>query len=233
MEFFNLNENSLLITWNQNLDSNLTNLLTSYRNIIMSICGDDIQDCVQSIKSLLVIINNNGSSIKEIIEKIKMIDPMKINIKNKKIKVWKIPVCYDLEFAPDIKAVSDLNNISIQDLIEIHLSKTYDVLSMGFLPGFMYLGKTDNRIHCERKVKPSLKIRKGSIGLALNQTCIYPTESPGGWNIIGVTPIELFNLQSNSPCFSKPGDKIQFVEISKSQYVSSLKNPDKPDFIEL
>ena len=79
----------------------------------------------------------------------------------------------------------------------------------------------------------SLNIKKGSIGLALNQTCIYPTESPGGWNIIGITPIELFNLQSNSPCFSKPGDKIQFVEISKSQYVSSLKNPDKPDFIEL
>ena len=199
----------------------------------MSICGDDIQDCVQSIRSLLVIIHNNGSPIKEIIEKIKMIDPKKINIKNKKIKVWKIPVCYDLEFAPDIRAVSDLNNISIQDLIEIHLSKTYDVLSMGFLPGFMYLGKTDNRIHCERKEKPSLKIKKGSIGLALNQTCIYPTESPGGWNIIGITPVELFNLQSNSPCFSKPGDKIQFVEISKSQYVSSLKNLDKPDFIEL
>ena len=74
MQFFNLNENTFLITWNQNLDSNLTNLLTSYRNIIMSICGDDIQDCVQSIKSLLVIINNNGSSIKKIIEKIKMID---------------------------------------------------------------------------------------------------------------------------------------------------------------
>ena len=68
------NENTFLITWNQNLDSSLTNLLTSYRNIIMSICGDDIQDCVQSIKSLLVIIHNNGSSIKEIIDKIKIIE---------------------------------------------------------------------------------------------------------------------------------------------------------------
>tara|TARA_B100000927_G_C16459280_1_gene467174 strand:- start:810 stop:1511 length:702 start_codon:yes stop_codon:yes gene_type:complete len=233
MQFFNLNETTFLVTWNQDLDSDLTKLLTLYRNIIMSICGDDIQDCVQSIRSLLIIIDNHRTSTKDIIEKIKMIDPKKINYKNKKIKVWKIPVCYDLEFAPDIKAISDLNNISIEDVIEIHSSKTYDILSMGFLPGFMYLGKTDIKIHCDRKVKPSLKIKKGSIGLALNQTCIYPSESPGGWNIIGITPIELFNLQSDSPCFSKPGDKVQFVKISKPQYISSLQNPNKPDFIEL
>ena len=144
-----------------------------------------------------------------------------------------IPVCYDLEFATDINLLSDLNKISVRDIIEAHLSKTYDVLSMGFLPGFMYLGKTDKKLHCERKEKPSLNIRKGSIGLALDQTCIYPRQSPGGWHIIGNSPIEFFNLNSKYPCFSRPGDKIQFVDISKSQYKSSINRLDKPKLIEL
>ena len=97
----------------------------------------------------------------------------------------------------------------------------------------MYLGKTDKKLHCERKEKPSLNIRKGSIGLALDQTCIYPRQSPGGWYIIGNSPIEFFNLASKYPCFSKPGDKIKFVEISKYQYKSSINRLDKPKLIEL
>jgi inhibitor of KinA len=97
----------------------------------------------------------------------------------------------------------------------------------------MYLGKTDKKLHCERKEKPSLNIRKGSIGLALDQTCIYPRQSPGGWHIIGNSPIEFFDLNSKYPCFSRPGDKIQFVEISKSQYKSSINRLGKPKLIEL
>ena len=95
---------------------------------------------------------------------------------------------------------------------------------MGFLPGFMYLGNTDNRLYCERKPRPSLNIKKGSIGLALNQTCIYPQDSPGGWHIIGSSPINFFDLNYKSPCFAKPGDKIKFIEISKSRYESIKKN---------
>ena len=89
---------------------------------------------------------------------------------------------------------------------------------MGFLPGFMYLGFTDKNLHCERKEIPSLDIKKGSIGIALNQTCIYPQNSPGGWHIIGVSPLNFFDLKSKNPCFAKPGDKIQFTEISKKQF---------------
>ncbi len=233
MEFFNLSENSLLITWNSEINSNLTRLISSYKAEILTICKNDIQDCVQSISSILIIIDLNRISISEIVEKIKMIDYKKVNKNDRITKVWEIPVCYDLEYATDINLISDKNNISVREIIDTHLSKTYDVLSMGFLPGFMYLGKTDKKLYCERKEKPSFKIRKGSIGLALDQTCIYPRQSPGGWNIIGITPIELFNINSKNPCFSRPGDKIQFVEISKSEYKSFMNRLDKPKLKEL
>ena len=233
MEFFNLNENSILVSWKDELNSSLTRLISSYKTEILSLCKDDIKDCVQSIKSILITIDLKRTSIDEIVEKISMIDYEKINNNDRIIKVWEIPVCYDIEFATDINLLSDINNISVRDIIETHLSKTYDVLSMGFLPGFMYLGKTVKKLHCERKEKPSLNIRKGSIGLALDQTCIYPRQSPGGWHIIGNSPIEFFNLNSKYPCFSRPGDKIQFVEISKSQYKSSINRLDKPKLIEL
>ena len=108
--------------------------------------------------------------------------------------------------------------LSPSEIINIHKSKIYDVLSMGFLPGFMYMGFTDEKLHCERKETPSLNIKKGSIGIALNQTCIYSQDSPGGWHIIGISPLNFFDLKSKNPCFAKPGDKIQFIEISSKKY---------------
>ena len=133
-------------------------------------------------------------------------------------KTWQIPVCYDLKFAIDLENFAKEKKLSTSEIINIHKSKVYDVLSMGFLPGFMYLGFTDKNLHCERKEVPSLDIKKGSIGIALNQTCIYPQNSPGGWHIIGVSPLNFFDLKSKNPCFAKPGDKIQFTEISKKQF---------------
>ena len=133
-------------------------------------------------------------------------------------KIWQIPVCYDTKYAVDLESLANNKQLSPSEIIDAHKSKVYDVLSMGFLPGFMYLGFTNEHLHCERKQTPSLHIKKGSIGIALNQTCIYPQDSPGGWHIIGISPIDFFDLGSKTPCFAKPGDKNKFIEISSKQY---------------
>ena len=114
--------------------------------------------------------------------------------------------------------MSTLNSISIDEIIKIHSSTTYSVLSMGFLPGFLYLGVNDKKLYCERKDKPELNIKIGSIGIARDQTGIYPQDSPGGWRIIGRSPISFFNVNDKSPCFAKPGDKIKFQSISFSEF---------------
>ena len=215
--YFVFNERSILISYNHSINSKLISNLSNTRKTIETHLNDCIIEVVQSINSLLIIFDINKISANDLIKDLKRIEDMEDDLSESN-KTWQIPVCYDLKYAIDLEKLAKEKKLSTSEIINIHKSKVYDVLSMGFLPGFMYLGFTDKNLHCERKEVPSLDIKKGSIGIALNQTCIYPQNSPGGWHIIGVSPLNFFDLKSNNPCFAKPGDKIQFTEISKKQF---------------
>ncbi len=215
--YFVFNERSILISYNHSINSKLISNLSNTRKTIETHLNDCIIEVVQSINSLLIIFDINKISANDLIKDLKRIEHMEDDLFESN-KTWQIPVCYDLKFAIDLENFAKEKKLSTSEIINIHKSKVYDVLSMGFLPGFMYLGFTDKNLHCERKEVPSLDIKKGSIGIALNQTCIYPQNSPGGWHIIGVSPLNFFDLKSKNPCFAKPGDKIQFTEISKKQF---------------
>ena len=215
--YFVFNERSILISYNHSINSKLISNLSNTRKTIVTHLNDCIIEVVQSINSLLIIFDINKISANDLIKDLKRIEDMEDDLSESN-KTWQIPVCYDLKFAIDLENFAKEKKLSTSEIINIHKSKVYDVLSMGFLPGFMYLGFTDKNLHCERKEVPSLDIKKGSIGIALNQTCIYPQNSPGGWHIIGVSPLNFFDLKSKNPCFAKPGDKIQFTEISKKQF---------------
>lgn len=115
------------------------------------------------------------------------------------------------EYALDLEVISQTKNISKQKVIEIFTSKTYRVFMLGFLPGFAYMGEVDEQIAVPRKEAPRLKVPKGSVGIAGNQTGIYPLESPGGWQIIGKTDTELFTPQAGNPTFLQAGDLVKFV----------------------
>lgn len=128
-----------------------------------------------------------------------------------------IPVCYDKEFAPDTDRVAKENNISIEDVIQLHLSKQYRVYMLGFLPGFAYMGEVDERIGMARKPQPEL-VAAGSIGIAGRQTGVYPLASPGGWQIIGRTPLKLFDAIKDEPTLLKAGDTVQFISITKNEF---------------
>jgi len=227
-KYFVFNESSILISYDCPINSKLISNLSNAKKRIEIKLNDCIVEIVQSINSLLVIFDVTKISTDDIIAELK-----KIEIKESDLleshKTWQIPVCYDLKYAVDLKDLAKEKKLSTLEIINIHKSKVYDVLSMGFLPGFMYLGFTDENLHCERKDIPSQDIKKGSIGIALNQTCIYPQDSPGGWHIIGVSPLDFFDLKSKNPCFAKPGDKIQFTEISNKQFEKMKKEkPIKP-----
>ena len=215
--YFVFNERSILISYNHSINSKLISDLSNTRKTIETHLNDCIIEVVQSINSLLIIFDINKISANDLIKDLKRIEDMEDDLTESN-KTWQIPVCYDLKYAIDLEKLAKEKKLSTSEIINIHKSKVYDVLSMGFLPGFMYLGFTDKNLHCERKEVPSLDIKKGSIGIALNQTCIYPQNSPGGWHIIGVSPLNFFDLKSKNPCFAKPGDKIQFTEISNIQF---------------
>jgi inhibitor of KinA len=129
----------------------------------------------------------------------------------------KIPVCYEKKFAPDLEALAVDKNISTEELIGLHIERFYRVYMIGFLPGFAYMGKVDGRIATPRKKAP-VNVAAGSVGIAGEQTGIYPSSSPGGWNIIGRTPTRLFDKEKEKPVLLQPGDEIQFYPITEDEF---------------
>jgi inhibitor of KinA len=130
----------------------------------------------------------------------------------------RIPVCYGGDFGPDLSTVAHHNNISADTVIQIHAAGRYKVYMLGFLPGFPYLGGLDERIACPRLSTPRTVVPAGSVGIAGNQTGVYPVDSPGGWQLIGKTPLALFDAQKENAFLLKPGDSIVFYPISQDEY---------------
>ena len=129
-----------------------------------------------------------------------------------------IPVCYAKTFAPDIDELAAQKNISVEELIGLHTARTYRVYMIGFLPGFAYMGKVDEKLATPRRQKPRTNVPAGAVGIAGEQTGIYPLLSPGGWNIIGRTPLRLFAADSSEPVFFQPGDEVRFYSITEDEF---------------
>ncbi len=126
-----------------------------------------------------------------------------------------IPVYYNGE---DLGFVANLHQLSINEVIQIHTAKTYRVFMIGFLPGFAYMGKVDERIATPRLATPRTNVQAGSVGIAGFQTGIYPLPSPGGWQIIGQTPIKIFDATKDNPCLLQAGDEVRFVSINQNDF---------------
>ncbi|HEY6975913.1 MAG TPA: 5-oxoprolinase subunit PxpB [Chitinophagaceae bacterium] len=133
-------------------------------------------------------------------------------------KTVQIPVCYDISLGIDLKEMAEQKSLSVEEIIRLHSSVTYRVYMIGFMPGFPYMGKVNNKIATPRKNIPRKNVVAGSVGIADFQTGIYPFDSPGGWNIIGQTPMMMFNTQYTETCLLKPGDKVNFVPISLQEF---------------
>ena len=127
-------------------------------------------------------------------------------------RLIKIPVSFAKEYALDLEFVAKTNNLAPEKVVEIFTSQIYRVFMLGFLPGFAYLGEIDKRISAPRKQSPRPKVPPGSIGIAGRQTGIYSLESPGGWQIICRTNLEMFTPEAENPCLLQVGDSVKFYE---------------------
>jgi KipI family sensor histidine kinase inhibitor len=136
---------------------------------------------------------------------------------NRKENLIKIPTVYGETFGPDLEDVARLNNLSVSEVIRLHSAVEYPVYMMGFTPGFPYLGGMDARLSTPRLETPRKEVPAGSVGIAGSQTGIYSITSPGGWRIIGCTPLVLFDPQRESPFLINPGDRLRFVPVSAQE----------------
>jgi len=133
-------------------------------------------------------------------------------------EVVTVPVCYDLEFAPDLPAVAQQARLPVEEVIRLHSSPTYLVYFLGFSPGFVYLGGLPEILHTPRLATPRPSVAGGSVGIAGSQTGIYPVDSPGGWKLIGRTPLRMFDSEATPPTRLQPGDRMRFAQIDRTTF---------------
>jgi inhibitor of KinA len=129
-----------------------------------------------------------------------------------------VPVCYDPSLAPDLIEATQLTGCTIEEIIVLHTREIYTVYMLGFLPGFAYMASVNKKIQMPRKANPRKLVAAGSVGIAGEQTGIYPLEAPGGWQLIGQTPLKIFDITKEKPCLFKPGNKVKFEAISLEQF---------------
>ena len=213
------NEHSILIEWPPIIDENTLNSVLIFKNNILNHYTKLKVEVIYTYCSILVIYDFTIDNINDRFIELKSIFNTKGSVLNFESKVWEIPVCYDKEFGSDIEAYCRQKHITESEMIALHTSSIYKVYFIGFLPGFLYLGGLDSRLHLDRKNTPDLNVKKGSVAIGGKQTGIYPQDSPGGWHVIGKTPVELFNPSGQPPCLIQPGDAVKFVAIDKHTFV--------------
>ena len=131
--------------------------------------------------------------------------------------IIELPVCYDEEFGPDLKSVLEYGKITFEDLVKLHTKRPYLIYMMGFMPGFAYMGSVSDEIAMSRLKNPRAKVPAGSVAVAGKQTGMYPIEAPGGWRLLGRTPVRLYDPRHPEPRYNA-GDYIKFRAISKNDY---------------
>lgn len=209
---------ALTILFADRVSYQLSSKIIQLSNQVKQEIGCQLQDIVPAYQSLTLYfdpLTHSTSDIKRTLEKILNTN---ISVEKHQSKLIEIPVCYENEFSPDLSKLADYCQLTPQQVIQQHSKTQYLVHMLGFLPGFIYLGGLSERLICPRKSVPALQIPAGSVAIGGDQTGIYPIASPGGWHIIGRTPISLFKPQDKQPFIASPLDQIKFKPISQAEY---------------
>jgi inhibitor of KinA len=218
-----MSEKSLLFQVDSTLNAALSTEIALLKKALESYFELEKVNYIVSYTSILVLFNEtipitpNTSAqtwLEAIYEKVKKLMTNSINL-DTTTRVIKIPVWYN---GLDLPIIASEKGLSVEKIIELHTQNKYHVYSIGFKPGFAYMGFVYDQISSERHPKPRLNIEAGSVGIAGNQTGIYPEDSPGGWKIIGKTPLRVFDATLVNPCLLQNGDQVHFYSISELDY---------------
>lgn len=211
-------ECAILIEWPTEINRKILMDVLSFKDKIANENVKSIVNIVPAYSSILVSYDVFEFDFENELNKLKTIQDQQYDKIKSVFQNWRIPVCYDASFGIDLEVLASAKNKSVEDLIKQHSEINYIVYFIGFLPGFLYLGGLDESLHMPRKETPRLKVEKGAVAIGGKQTGIYPSESPGGWHIIGNSPISFFDPFKSNPCFAKPGDTVTFYPVSLKTY---------------
>lgn len=176
-----------------------------------------IKDLVPSYRSLMVVYDPLIISLNSLESQMNAIWNALDNARLPDPRTVEIPVVYGDKYGPDLEWIADYHKMTRQDVIRLHTQPTYQVYMIGFMPGYPYMGEVPDELVTPRRKTPRTHVPGGSVGIAQKQTGIYPVASPGGWQIIGRTPVRLFDPQGKPPSFLEMGDRVKFFVITEQE----------------
>lgn len=213
-------EQGIVIEFGNKICADVNARVHNLAKILVDTMGSNIVEVVPTYRSLLIYFDPMQIQRKQLV---KHIEDVIVSEKSGQVaimqgKIVYIPVCYNEEFGPDLQFVAQYNGLTVDEVVTIHTSSPYLVYMLGFTPGFPYLGGMSERIATPRLEKPRTRIVAGSVGIAGSQTGFYPIDSPGGWRLIGRTPVKAFQPEAVKPFLFDAGVYLQFQAVTRQEY---------------
>ena len=218
-------ENALILYFSGNeqptavITPEISSKVEQAEQLIRQNLSAEIVDLIPSYASILVVFNLLEIDHHHLRNKLKKLLKSYDHSNSRAGKLIELPAYYSLESGVDLARIAKQAKLSVEQVIDLHQGQEYRVYAIGFAPGFAYLGEVDIRIAMPRLATPRLKVPKGAVAIADRQTAVYPAESPGGWNIIALCPLDMFNAQAEPIMPIAVGDRVKFVAIDKRQYL--------------
>jgi inhibitor of KinA len=213
----------LLVEYGDIIDPDVNNKVRSMAMVMEQNSPEGVSEVIPTYRSLLIVYDPCATNPAKLQKTLKTLEARLDEIKIPPPDTVEIPVCYGGDFGPDIEVVAESNNLTVAEVIKLHCRPEYLIYMVGFTPGFPFLGGLSEKLHTPRLETPRTFVPEGSVGVANNQTGIYPVASPGGWRILCRTPVKLFAPGRRNPFLYQAGDRIKFNPIFAEEYARIFK----------
>ncbi|OPX38950.1 MAG: allophanate hydrolase [Desulfobacteraceae bacterium 4484_190.2] len=220
-------DQGLLVEYGDEINLEVNTKVRTMAIIMKQYTPKGVIETIPTYRSLLIVYDPSITNLAKLQKELQRLEERLYEIQIPPPDTIEIPVCYGGEFGPDIEFVAETHDLSVKEVIQLHSEPEYLIYMVGFTPGFPFLGGLSEKLHTSRLETPRTFVPKGSVGIANNQTGIYPVSSPGGWQLIGRSPIKLFAPERPNPFLYQAGDHIKFKPITLEEYSRLDKEDEK------
>jgi len=218
VKFLVASDTSVCVEFGNEISKDINAKIRAFEDALKENPIEGIQETVPTYRSVLVHYDPGVLTFSELEKRIFHLIETSGNAQSTEGELVRVPVCYGGEYGPDLEFVAEYHNMTKEEVIRIHTDAECLIYMLGFTPGFSYMGGMDKRIATPRLKTPRVKIPAGSVGIAGGQTGIYPIDSPGGWQLIGRTPLKLYDVSRERSVLFEAGQRVQFYAITEEEF---------------